>query len=138
MTAPELRHSSVLVSKPVLHSGARRHTCLDYDPTAVSTKTCQILNICIIALETESVYMLDILRRPPTWSDKLMSKGLSCTLGFAGHRARVPPDPIPNSEVKPRSVSSCNMVFGHVNPEKLVTPLQLAWEFVRKLPKTYN
>ena len=43
-------------------------------------------------------------------------------LGFAGHRAWVPPDPIPNSEVKPRSVSGCSMVFGHVNPGKLVAP----------------
>ena len=44
-------------------------------------------------------------------------------LGFAGHRAWVPPDPIPNSEVKPRSVSGFSVVFGHVNPGKLVTPL---------------
>jgi hypothetical protein len=60
-----------------------------------------------------------------------MSRELACSLGFAGHRARVPPDPIPNSEVKPRSVSGCSMVFGHVNPGKLVTPLQLisyVWE----------
>lgn len=35
MTAPEIRHSPRGVSKPVvcLLSGARRHTCLDYDPT---------------------------------------------------------------------------------------------------------
>ena len=39
--------------------------------------------------------------------------------GFAGHRARVPPDPIPNSEVKPYSVSSCSVVLGHVNLGKL-------------------
>ena len=45
-------------------------------------------------------------------------------LGFAGQRAWVPPDPIPNSEVKPRSVSGCSLVFGHVNPGKLVTPLK--------------
>jgi hypothetical protein len=60
------------------------------------------------------------------WSDKLMSRELPCSLGFAGHRARVPPDPIPNSEVKPRSVSGCSVVFGHVNPGKLVTPLQVS------------
>ena len=59
-------------------------------------------------------------------SDKLMSTRPTCTLGFAGHRARVPPDPIPNSEVKPRSVSGCSVVFGHVNPGKLVTPLQVS------------
>ena len=55
-------------------------------------------------------------------SDKLMSTRLTCMLGFAGHRAWVPPDPIPNSEVKPRSVSGCSVVFGHVNPGKLVAP----------------
>jgi hypothetical protein len=37
----------------------------------------------------------------------------------AGHRVWDPPDPIPNSEVKPRSVSGASVVFGHVNPEKL-------------------
>ena len=55
-----------------------------------------------------------------------MRRELPCSLGFAGHRARVPPDPIPNSEVKPRSVSGCSVVFGHVNPGKLVTPLQVS------------
>ena len=39
----------------------------------------------------------------------------------AGQRARVPPDPIPNSEVKPCSVSSCSVVLGHVNLGKLAT-----------------
>jgi hypothetical protein len=43
--------------------------------------------------------------------------------GLAGHRARVPPDPVPNSEVKPRSVPRCSVVFGHVNLGKLVTHL---------------
>jgi len=33
----------------------------------------------------------------------------------AGHRAWVPPDPVPNSEVKPRSVPRCIVVFGHEN-----------------------
>ena len=37
----------------------------------------------------------------------------------AGHRAREPPDPIPNSEVKPRSVSGVSVVFGHVKPGTL-------------------
>jgi hypothetical protein len=43
--------------------------------------------------------------------------------GFAGHRARVPPDPIPNSEVKPCSVPSCSVVLGHVNLGKLAAYL---------------
>ncbi len=51
-----------------------------------------------------------------------MSLDLPSSLGFAGHRARVPPDPIPNSEVKPRSVPGCSVVFGHVNPRKLAAP----------------
>ena len=37
----------------------------------------------------------------------------------AGHRVWDPPDPIPNSEVKPYSVSGASVVFGHVNPGKL-------------------
>ena len=44
-----------------------------------------------------------------------------CNGWFAGQRARVPPDPIPNSEVKPCSVSSCSVVLGHVNLGKLAT-----------------
>jgi hypothetical protein len=46
-------------------------------------------------------------------------------LEFAGHRARDPPDPIPNSEVKPRSVFGCSVVFGHVNPRKLAAPFRV-------------
>ncbi len=64
-----------------------------------------------------------------------MNIELTCILGFAGHRARVPPDPIPNSEVKPRSVSGCSVVFGHVNPGKLVTPPKMIYQFGRELPK---
>ena len=57
-------------------------------------------------------------------SEKLMNTDLTCILGFAGHRARDPPDPIPNSEVKLRSVSGCSAVFGHANPGKLAAPLE--------------
>ena len=52
-------------------------------------------------------------------SERLMRESLAFNAGFAGHRARVPPDPIPNSEVKPCSVHSCSVVFGHVNLRKL-------------------
>ena len=45
-----------------------------------------------------------------------------CILGFAGHRARDPPDPVPNSEVKPRSVPGVSAVFGRVKPGKLAAP----------------
>ncbi len=51
-----------------------------------------------------------------------MSIDFTCIVGFAGQRARDPPDPIPNSEVKPRSVPGCSVVFGHANPGKLATP----------------
>ena len=58
------------------------------------------------------------------YKTKMDSKG-----GFAGHRARVPPDPIPNSEVKPCSVSSGSVVLGHVNLGKLATHFSLIfWE----------
>ena len=62
-------------------------------------------------------------------SDKFMNVKWTCSLGLAGHRAWVPPDPIPNSEVKPRSVFGCSVVFGHANPRKLVTPLHLICHF---------
>jgi hypothetical protein len=55
-------------------------------------------------------------------SEKLMSIDSTCILGFAGHRARDPPDPVPNSEVKPCSVPGCSVVFGHANPGKLAAP----------------
>ena len=46
-------------------------------------------------------------------------------MGYAGQRAREPPEPIPNSEVKPCSVSSVSVVFGHAKLEKLATPLKM-------------
>ena len=52
-----------------------------------------------------------------------MSNRFDEVIGVAGHRARDPPDPIPNSEVKPRSVSGVSVVFGHVKPGKLATLL---------------
>ena len=39
----------------------------------------------------------------------------------ADHRAWEPPVPIPNTEVKLRSVFGCSVVFGHANPRKLAT-----------------
>ena len=56
-------------------------------------------------------------------SERLIKESLTYTSGFAGHRARVPPDPIPNSEVKPCSVPRCSVVFGHVNLGKLAAHL---------------
>ena len=60
-------------------------------------------------------------------------------MGFAGHRVRVPPDPIPNSEVKPRSVFGCSVVFGHVKPRKLAAPLNylgyLRWIYPKLITK---
>lgn len=51
-----------------------------------------------------------------------MSTDITSILGFAGHRVRDPPDLIPNSEVKLRSVPGCSVVFGHANPGKLAAP----------------
>ena len=67
-----------------------------------------------------------------------MNEDLTCILGFAGHRARDPPDPIPNSEVKPCSVSGCSVVFGYANPGKLASPLKINLIFGGELPKIYN
>ncbi len=50
---------------------------------------------------------------------KVYMVGLGCGVFDAGQRARVPPDPIPNSEVKPCSVPNCSAVFGRVNSGKL-------------------
>ncbi len=50
---------------------------------------------------------------------KVYKGRLNSNAGFAGHRVRVPPDPIPNSEVKPCSVPNCSVVLGHVNLGKL-------------------
>ena len=61
-----------------------------------------------------------------------MRLDLTCTLGFAGHRARDPPDPIPNSEVKPCSVSGCSVVFGYANPGKLAALSELRLKLERK------
>ena len=57
-------------------------------------------------------------------TEKLMRESITCISGLTGQRARVPPEPIPNSEVKPRSVLCCSVVFGHVNQRKLATPLK--------------
>ena len=54
---------------------------------------------------------------------KVNESKLNVYFGYAGHRARDPPDPIPNSEVKPRSVSSFSVVFGHANLGKLAALL---------------
>ena len=70
-------------------------------------------------------------------SERLMKESSALSFGFAGQRARVPPDPIPNSEVKPCSVPSCSVVFGHVNLGKLAANFG-ASEAWRYLPKLYN
>ena len=44
-----------------------------------------------------------------------------------GHRAWDPPEPIPNSEVKPRSVRGGSVVFGDAKPGKLVAQLLKKW-----------
>jgi hypothetical protein len=54
-----------------------------------------------------------------TRSERLKNLGPPHYRRVAGQRAWDPPEPIPNSEVKPRSVSGISVVFGHVKPEKL-------------------
>ncbi len=48
----------------------------------------------------------------------LISPRMLVILRVAGHRAWDPPEPVPNSEVKLRSVSGCSTVFGRAKPEK--------------------
>ncbi len=57
------------------------------------------------------------------WKRKVNLGIMLFKAGSAGHRARVPPDPVPNSEVKPRSVPRCIVVFGHENLGKLAIHL---------------
>ena len=52
---------------------------------------------------------------------KVYIEMVGCIAVSAGQRARVPPDPIPNSEVKPCSVPNCSAVLGHANLGKLAT-----------------
>ena len=56
-----------------------------------------------------------------------MSLFYACIGGVAGHRARDPPDPIPNSAVKPRSVSGGSAVFGCAKPGKLAIRFSAYW-----------
>lgn len=64
-------------------------------------------------------------------SERLKNQKPKLYKRVAGQRVRDPPDPIPNSAVKPRSVSGASVVFGHVKPEKLAAPLQI----FRKSPR---
>jgi hypothetical protein len=70
----------------------------------------------LVELENWALTILMLLKR------KVNLGKMLCNAGSAGHRARVPPDPIPNSEVKPRSVPCCIVVFGHEKLGKLATP----------------
>ena len=73
----------------------------------------------------------------PAKKRKVNEGKLKCIAGFAGQRARVPPDPIPNSEVKPCSVPNCSVVFGHVNLGKLAAHLNIRLT-EGELAKLYN
>ncbi len=59
-------------------------------------------------------------------------------MGYAGQRARDPPEPIPNSEVKPCSVSSGSVVFGHAKLEKLAAPLKMEEESSKLITNCSN
>ena len=54
---------------------------------------------------------------------KLNEQKVLVVIGVAGHRARDPPEPVSNSEVKLRSVPSVSVVFGHAKPGKLAAPV---------------
>ncbi len=80
-----------------------RHTLLDYGPTVLKNFRFQI-------------YRFLKLKR------KVNEGQLPKGIGVAGHRARDPPEPIPNSVVKPCSVPGFSVVFGHAKPGKLAAP----------------
>ena len=54
-------------------------------------------------------------------SERLKNQKPTLYKRVAGQRARDPPEPIPNSEVKPHSVRGISVVFGYAKPRKLVT-----------------
>ncbi len=51
---------------------------------------------------------------------KCLKKSLRVVWLVTGQRAWDPPEPIPNSEVKPRSVCDISVVFGYAKSRKLV------------------
>ena len=51
---------------------------------------------------------------------KCLKKSLGVMVLVTGQRAWDPPEPIPNSEVKPRSVCDISVVFGYAKSRKLV------------------
>jgi hypothetical protein len=118
LTAPEFRHSVLCgqQTQRFAFSGARRHTGLDYSPTTTTKLRA-----------TEYIFyrrMVSIIAKRKPYQ---LPKGVF--VGVAGQRARDPPDPIPNSEVKPRSVFGVSVGLGHVKPRKLAAPLlqALGW-----------
>ena len=110
-TAPESRHSVSHGRQThcFAFSGARRHTGLDYSPTTTTKLRATEYIFCRLVVSV-------IIERKPYQ----LLKGVF--VGVAGQRARDPPDPIPNSEVKPRSVFGVSVGLGHVKPRKLVAP----------------
>jgi hypothetical protein len=103
---------------------------------------CQPITIEKIVFSKGSKAIFEIISMCPSSYSKLKRKVkegiLVCKSGFAGHWARVPPDPFPNSEVKPCSVPRCIVVFGHEKPGKLATHLTSTLKANSELAKLYN
>ena len=76
-----------------------------------------------------NIYVAPERDKQPDFSENLMNFKSSKSMGYAGQRARDPPEPIPNSEVKPCSVSSVSVVFGHAKLEKLAPPLKMEGKY---------
>ena len=85
--------------------------------------------------------MCVVMLRSVSWSSSI--SGLPISLNkiavdaswVTGQRAWDPPDPIPNSEVKPRSVCDISDVFGFAKSRKLAAHLSLHIKRLRFLPE---
>jgi hypothetical protein len=60
-----------------------------------------------------------LLSRHIPLNEKVKNMNSLILFWIAGQRAREPPKPIPNLEVKPRSVPGFSAVFGRAKPGKL-------------------
>ena len=121
-----LSHSAPLNRRSRTSSLFQLHSC-------TSPETCVSINSGLNRLHTHPA--LGHARNHK--SERLKSPKPTHYKRVAGQRARVPPEPIPNSEVKPRSVSGISVVFGHVKPEKLAAHF-LRQPSAVEVPKTYN
>ena len=120
LLAPESRHPRLWSANPLLISGAlngwyRLPVRLSSSLSSALSKDRAWLDYGPLPQEITSSQYIRFLNNKRNLKKP---KSGEC-VRVAGHRVWDPPDPIPNSEVKPRSVSGVSVVFGHVKPGKL-------------------